>query len=548
MLSGADTIIWGGPVVTVDPSMSEAEAVAIRDGKITAVGTRDDVIKWRSAQTEIIDLKGRTLMPGLIEPHTHPILSAALGLWVDVSAFKYSSAPEVWAALREAAARVSSGQWVLAFGWDPAMLNDLVAPTLAEMDELAPENPLLILTQTMHTAFVNTKAYEVAGVTASTPKPSGGGQLAKDSDGNLNGTVLEVSAIGLFTAHMPKLPYGFYRTLLTQQYRRYAREGYTSIAAPGPQPLAPDHLRLLQETADAPESPLRVFVYPLNDIIESVPFAPGFGSDRFRVLGVKLHIDGSPYAGGMAMNDPYLATPLTIEGLGIARGSRGSLNFEDDKLAELVEKYHRAGWQIAAHVQGERAIDQLLDIYEDVLGRRPRKDHRHRLEHNALITEAQLARAAALGVTTSFYIDHVGYYGSSLKRGIVGPERAARFMPMATALRLGHRATIHTDTPCSPLGPLRAMRVAVTREMLDGSGVLGPEETITVDDAIRAVTINAAWQLFAEDRIGSTEVGKLADFVVLSDNPRSLDPRRWEDIEILETFIDGRRTGVFAGE
>lgn len=539
-LSGADTIFLGGDVVTVADSLPKAEAVAVRGGKIMAVGTEAEILLWKADDTEIVDLAGATLLPGLIEVHTHPLLSMAMATFVDVSGFRHSSADEVMATLRAAIDKAAPGAWVRAYGWDPALVHELRIPTLEELDALAPENPLFILTQTMHTAFVNSLAYTEAGITKDTPQPKGGGTFHKDEDGELTGMVTENSALAQFTAQFPQVSYGIASLLLSNQFKRYAAAGYTSVAATGPWPVAPQHLRLMQEVAERESTPARLFVYPLTGILETVPFGPGIGGDKFRVLGVKMPVDGSPYAGGMAMDEPYLENEFTRDGLGLESGTRGHLNYSQQEMNELVEKYHRGGWQIATHVQGERAIEQMLDAYELVLAQYPRADHRHRLEHCALITPAQLERAARLGVTVSFYIDHIPYYGRALERWIVGPERASRFMPMGEALRAGHRATFHTDNPSSPLGPFRAMQAAATRKKLHDGEVLGPDQRISVEDGIKALTINAAWQVFAEDRIGSIEVGKEADFTVVSENPLEVDPDRLGEIEIVATYLSGR--------
>ncbi len=541
----ADTIFSGGHIVTVNDTQPAAEAVAVRDGVIVAVGQEGEVLAWKGPKTELVDLGTQTLMPGLIEPHTHPLASALLSQAVDVSGFSHDSRDSMMAALAEAVEKAGKGEWIIAFGWDPAMKLGLRAPSLAEMDRLAPDNPLLIMTQTMHTVFVNSPAYQSAGVTRDTPSPGGTGSFDKDEHGNLNGTVRESPAISRFRAQFGPVPRAAYAYLLAEQYNAYARNGYTTIGAAGPPPVVDDHLGLLRETALHPTAPLRTFVYVLTGIMSSPVAAAGSDTGNYRVLGVKLHVDGSPYAGGMAMRRPYLETELTTTGLGIPAGSRGHLNFSDAELFSMVSEHHSAGRQVAAHVQGERAMDQYLDAIEAALDAHPRRDHRHRLEHNALITDAQLERAARLGVTPSFYIDHVHLYGRALKDSIVGPQRAARFMPLGWARKHGHRFSIHTDTPASPFGPFRALRGAVTRKMRTQAGgqgeVLGPDQRVSIEDAIKAMTINAAWQLFAEDRIGSIEVGKLADFVVLSENPLLIDPDRLTEIEIMETYLGGRR-------
>jgi hypothetical protein len=537
----ADKIFLGGNIITVDDNNPEAQAIAVHDGKIQAIGGETEVSKFRGSKTEVIDLKGNTLLPGFIDIHTHPILSAMMGEVIDISGFNHKNPAEVMESLRRGIEEKGSGKWVLAYGWDPAILRDLEAPTLADLDQMAPENPLFIIAQTLHSGFANSLALEAAGITKDTPNPEGG-YFDKDENGELTGLIVEVGAMAKMSTATPKYPWAAYVYLLTKQMETYSKAGYTTIVAPGLQPIIPKHIQSLQEVAEHPDTPVRVFTYPLFDKLEKSDFRPSEGNHQFKVLGPKFWVDGSPYAGGMAMNEPYLDNEFTRNRLGIKPGESGHLNYDDERLSFLVNKFHREGWQIAAHVQGERAAKQFLDAVEAAQQSFPRKDYRHRMEHNALVTSEQLKRAFHLGVTPSFYIDHIYYYGDALKEVIVGPKRASRFMPINSAKKAGHRFTIHTDSPSSPIGVLREMRVAVTRNTRSGKYVLGRDETITVDDAIKAVTINAAWQIFEEDTRGSLEVGKLADFTVLSGNLKNIPPQEWKSIEIVGTYLAGEPT------
>ncbi len=537
----ADKMFLGGTIITVDDNNPEAQAIAVHDGKIQAIGSETEVSKFRGSKTEVIDLKGNTLLPGFIDIHTHPILSAMMEETIDISGFNHKNQAEVMASLKKGIEEKGSGKWVLAYGWDPAILRDLEAPTLEELDRMAPENPLFIIAQTLHSGFVNSLALEAAGITKDTPNPEGG-YFDKDENGELSGLIVEVGAMAKFSNATPKYPWAAYVYLLTKQMETYSKAGYTTIVAPGLQPIIPKHIQSLQEVAEHPNTPVRVFTYPLFDKLEKTDFKPSQGNHQFKVLGPKFWIDGSPYAGGMAMNEPYLDNEFTRNRLGIKSGEKGHLTYDDERLSFLVNKFHKEGWQIAAHIQGERAAKQFLDAVEAAQQSFPRKDYRHRMEHNALVTSEQLKRAFRLGVTPSFYIDHIYYYGDALTEVIVGPNRASRFMPINSAKKAGHRFTLHTDSPSSPIGVLREMRVAVTRNTRSGKYVLGHDETITVDDAIKAVTINAAWQIFEEDTRGSLEVGKLADFTVLSGNLKKIPPEEWKSIEIVGTYLAGEST------
>ena len=534
----ADKIFLGGDIITVDDNNPEAQAVAVRNGKIQAIGSETEVLKYEGPNTEVIDLKGNTLLPGFIDIHTHPILSAKTAETIDISGFNHKNQAEVMESLKKGIEEKGSGEWVIAYGWDPAILRNLEAPTLNELDQMAPENPLFIIAQTLHSGLANSLTLEAAGITKDTPDPEGG-YFDKDENGELTGLIVEVGAMTKIADATPKYPRAAYLYLLTKQMETYSKAGYTTIVAPGLQPLIPKHIQSLQEVAEHPNAPVRVLTYPLFDRLEKTDFKPSEGNQKFKVLGPKFWIDGSPYAGGMAMNEPYLDNEFTRNKLGIKSGEKGHLTYDDERLFFLVDKFHKEGWQIAAHIQGERAAKQFLDAVEKAQQSFPRKDYRHRMEHNALVTSEQLKRAFRLGVTPSFYIDHIYYYGDALKEVIVGPKRASRFMPINSAKKAGHRFTIHTDSPSSPIGVLREMRVAVTRKTRSGKYVLGADEAITVDDAIKAVTINAAWQIFEEDTRGSLKVGKLADFTILSRNLKKIPPEEWKNVEIIGTYLSG---------
>jgi predicted amidohydrolase YtcJ len=220
----------------------------------------------------------------------------------------------------------------------------------------------------------------------------------------------------------------------------------------------------------------------------------------------------------------------------------GPLNYELAAFTEELGRFHRAGYHVAVHTQGERAVELVLDAAESVLDAQPWPDHRHRLEHNALITKEQMQRAKALGFELSFFPDHIYYYGDRLPE-IVG-DRVGRYMPVGTAFREGHRATLHSDNPMTPIGPLRVMRTAMLRIPRKGGAVIGPSERLSIDQALRAMTTNAARQLGVEEHRGSLEPGKAADLVILSRNPRETPPEELAEIEVLGTWIDGQPVDI----
>jgi predicted amidohydrolase YtcJ len=536
----ADVLLLGGPVRTVDASRPTAEAVAIREGRILAVGSRDEVRSLQTASTEVVDHRGACVLPGLIEPHTHPDLCAQCYAWVDVSGFTHRHIDGVERALREAVVATPTGEWIFAFGLDPMLTESVGVFGRERLDALVPDHPVAVMIQSMHTVFVNSAALRAAGVDESTPDPPGGGHFQRDSNGRLTGKLEEATAILPFLRFDDPSP-AERSERLWAQYQRYADAGLTTIGIPGLfTPLST--LDVFGEFARRPDVPLRTVAYLRHHQVEHVEWKPGFGDDYFRVEGVKLWYDGSPYSGTMLLDEPYLESKLCCCTLGIPAGTTGHANFEPDALASTLGSLHGDGWQVLTHVQGDRGAREILDLYETALGSNSQDDHRWRLEHCALIEDIELERAERLGVTPSFHVNHVYYYGPELRDEILGPERAARLMPLASAVRAGHRVSLHADSPMYPPEPFRLMRTAVTRRTRNGDRI-APDQAISSEQALRAITLDAAWQLRAERRVGSIEVGKLADFTIVDRDPLAIDPDELDQLRVLETWIGGQRRG-----
>lgn len=535
----ADTIFTGGPVEPVEGPA--AEAVAVSDGRITAVGPVHEVMEQKGRHTDVIDLAGHALVPGLVEPHTHPDLCAQLYSWTDVSGFSHSDVSGVEASLAQAVRAADPGQWIYAFGLDFMLTTGLGAWNRDRLDAIAPGNPLVVLIQSMHTAFANTAALSAAGLDDSTPDPGGGGVYVRDAAGRLTGRVEEMNAIApLMLGSFPDP--GAFDTMLSEQYRRYAEVGITTVGMAGTF-LGGGDFEPYRRLADGGDAALRLVAYMRHEdaLNRTRPERPE--SDLFRIAGVKLWYDGSPYTGTMLLDEPYLDSELCCCTLGIEAGAVGRANFDPADLEELLTDLDHAGWQVLTHAQGDRACRETLDLYQRVLGRRPGGEpHRWRVEHCALITDEELHRAVAMGVSPSFHIDHVRWYGPELRDSIIGPDRAARLMPVRSAIDHGHRVSLHADSPMYPPGPLRLAGTASSRRTRRGEE-LGPTQAISVREAMRAVTIDAAWQLGVDDEIGSIEVGKAADFTVLERNPLQCDAAELESIGVVGTWVGGNPVG-----
>ncbi|MCV7104144.1 amidohydrolase [Mycobacterium palustre] len=530
-MPAADLVVTG-TLLTVDDARPTAEALAVADGRIVAVGTRAEVAGHIGPDTQTLDFAGGCVMPGFVEAHGHPLMEAVAlsDRIVDIRPVTMRGAADVVGAVaREAAARKADGAYLN--GWDPLLQPGLPEPTLAWLDEIAPDGPLVIIHNSGHKAYFNSHAARAAGLNRDTPDPKGA-KFGRDATGELDGTAEETGAV--FPLLAGAIAPGDYPGMLLAECARLNRAGLTTCSEmafdPGFRPLV-EQLR--------GELTVRLRTYEISNPRMRTDASPGEGDDMLRQVGIKIWVDGSPWVGNIALSFPYLDTDATRT-IGVRPGSCGHANYTREQLAEIVGAYFPLGWPMACHVQGDAGVDTILDVYEEALRRHPRDDHRLRLEHVGAIRPDQLRRAAGLGVTCSIFVDQIHYWGDVIVDGLFGPERGSRWMPAGSAVATGMRISLHNDPPVTPEEPLRNISVAVTRTAPSGR-VLAPEERLTVDQAIRAQTIDAAWQLFADEVIGSLQVGKYADLVVLSADPRTVPPEDIADLEVRATFLAGRR-------
>lgn len=530
-MSAADLVLTGS-VLTVDDARPSAEAVAVSGGRIVAVGDRADVETWIGPDTEVVDIGDGCVLPGLVEAHGHPLMEAiALSeRMADIRPVTVASADAVVDTIRrEVARRGQQGAYLN--GWDPLLQNGLPEPTLAWLDGIAPDSPLVIMHNSGHKAFFNSAAAKRAGLTRDVADPKGA-RYGRDADGNLDGTAEETGAVFPLLAGV--VSPSDYPSMLMAECARLNRAGLTTCSDMAFDPMFRPLLDGLRG-----DLTVRLRAYEMSNPQLSSAARPGDGDDMVRQVGIKIWVDGSPWIGNIDLTFPYLDTDATRT-IGVVPGSCGHANYSREQLREIVGAHFPLGWQLACHVHGDAGVDTILDVYEEVLQRYPRPDHRLRLEHVGAITDAQLRRAHALGVTCSIFVDQIHYWGDVIVDGLFGPDRGSRWMPCGSAVATGMRISLHNDPPVTPEEPLRNISVAMTRRAPSGR-VLAPEERLTVEQAIRAQTLDAAWQLFADDIIGSIEVGKYADLVVLSADPRTVDPEEIAELEVRATYLAGRR-------
>ena len=527
----ADLVIHG-TVLTVDDAKPTANALAVGDGRLVAVGDRQDVEPLIGPDTEVLDIGDGCVMPGLVEAHGHPLMEAIVlsDQMVDIRPVTVHDAQDVLDAIKaEVAARGAAGAYVV--GWDPLLQAGLPEPTLGWLNDMAPDTPLVIIHNSGHKVFFNSAAAQRAGLSRDTPDPKGA-KYGRDANGDLDGTGEETAAV--LSLMSGAIQASEYPAMLRAECARLNRAGLTTCSEMAFDPLFRPVVEQLRDGLT-----VRLRTYEISNARMASDATLDNGDDMLKQVGIKIWLDGSPWIGNIDLSFPYLDTDATRT-IGVTPGSCGHANYTREQLTDIVGAYFPLGWPMACHVQGDAGVDTVLDVFEEALRKHPRADHRLRLEHVGAIRPEQLQRAADLGVTCSLFVDQIHYWGDIIVDGLFGEEHGSRWMPAGSAVATGMRISLHNDPPVTPEEPLRNISVAATRTAPSGR-VLAPEERLTVEQAIRAQTIDAAWQLFADDVIGSLEVGKYADMVVLSADPRDVPAEEIADLEVRATYLAGRK-------
>jgi predicted amidohydrolase YtcJ len=522
-----------GKIYTMDDSCPTAGGVVIRGGKITYVGDAAEARRQGGPRAEVIDLAGRVALPGFVESHSHPIL---LGRYLEEVDCRYcSSLEEIVEALRERASSTPPGRWVVGNGYDHTLLKELQHPTRRELDRASDEHPILLRNITVHNVVTNTEALRIAGVSAKTPDPERG-RIGRDANGEPDGVLWEW-AQDLVQSHLPETSVEDVRRQLENATEEYLSVGVTSVvdAALG---LA-NGMRDAEAYARVAErGGLRVrlgaaILYPLWKELQG-GHGPGLewpgDPEWVRPLAVKFFQDGSIQIRTAALRQPYYGKTERADG--------HHLIWSQEELERMMADAHTADWQVWTHGNGDAAIDSILEAYEKALTSHPRTDHRHRIEHCQTAGEDQLDRIGDLGVAVSFFAPHVWYWGDRHREIFLGPERAARIDPLGSALRRGIRFGLHNDSPVTPISPLLSIGTAVSRLTSSGQ-VLGAEQAITVNQALRSMTLDSAFLAFEEDLKGTLTEGKLGDVVILEADPHEVGPQEIKDIPIGMSVVGG---------
>ncbi len=532
----ADTVFLNGHVLTLDDNLPTAEAVAVKDGNILSVGTRTEIMASVGNNTNQIDLDGKTLLPGFFDSHGHAwmigfqALTANLlpppdGEGNDIDSL--ISLLEDWATSNEKAVRDVG--WIIGFGYDNSQLAEQRHPTRHDLDRVSEDIPILIIHQSGHLGVANSKALEIAGINAETRDPDGGVFQREDGGNQPNGVAEEYAFFQLAMAFGKSLDQETMDTFAREGTKLLASFGYTT-AQEGRATGA--SLNALRRVAEAGVLKIDVVVYP--DILEIDTIEPTIDyTNRFRVGGAKLTIDGSPQGKTAWLTEPYYVPPP-----GKDEDYAGYPAITEKQAMDAVAKAYENDWQIITHTNGDAAIDLLIKAVSAAKDQFPDVDNRPVMIHGQTLRKDQVGPLKELGIFPSLFPMHTFYWGDYHRDSVLGPERAMNISPTGWLMQRDMMFGTHHDAPVALPDSMRVLSATVTRRSRSGA-VIGENHRVPVDTALKAMTIWPAWQHFEEDRKGTITAGKLADFVVLSDNPRTVPEDQLDDLQVLETFKEG---------
>ncbi|HEY8447577.1 MAG TPA: amidohydrolase [Thermomicrobiales bacterium] len=524
----ADLLLVNGRVLTMDPERPRATAVAIRNGRIAAVGTDDEAREAAGPRAEAIDLRGRTATPGLNDAHAHPMGVGLALADLDLASPPNRSIRDLVDLVAAETRRRSPGTWIVGRGYDQARLSEQRHPTRHDLDAVSPNHPVLLIRACHHIGVANSRALALANITAATPDPDGG-TIDRDEHGEPTGVVRE-AALQMVRDAIGEPDEEQLADALFRAGKAFLESGVTSVTEA--MLRRPEELRAYQRLNQEGRLPVRTYLMMLYDEtlepMESLGIRTGFGDDWLRIGPVKLFSDGSIGGRTARMREPYVGEPDNV----------GLWMMPPDELKAKVRRAHAAGFQLGIHAIGDAAISLVLDAYEEAMTAHPRPDPRHRIEHCSIVDEAIMARIARLGVIaipgTSFLYHFRDAYVQNL-----GYDRLRYAYGLASYARHGIVAAASTDAPIVPPRATIGLQTMMTRRDRGGHEVW-PEETVGLEDALRAYTVNGAIASFEEKRKGMLRPGMLGDVTVFETDLETIASTEIGAVEVDLTITEGR--------
>jgi predicted amidohydrolase YtcJ len=529
----ADLLLHNGHIIAMDSVHHVVSAMAVRDGRVLALGDDNTLRDCATPHTRILDLHRQTVLPGLIDVHTHAMewVKGILRGEIDAGFPTVRSIAEITKAIGERAVGLPGGQWIVGSGWDDAKLAERRYITRHDLDSVAPRNPVYLKHVSGHLAVVNTAALKLAGISKSTVDPQGG-VIERDASGEPTG-ILKDTAIGLVAPLLPKDPPDLDLRAAKLISEKAAEVGLTTIHDIF---ISPEEMRGYQDAHQRGWLKIRVQMSPrIGSIADAEKLAhmgvhTGFGDDVLKFGAAKMFADGGMGARTIAIYPPgVIGEP---NNLGVLRWTPA-----DMQRAHLLAA--AVGWQLETHAIGDRAIDEVLDSYAAVIRQLGLKDHRFRIVHAGISTPAIQKRMRELNVIVDGNPPFVYWIGSWF--GKYGPERVRWCYPAKSYIENGIVEAAGSDVPVTPISPWWGIWTAAVRKEMESGKILAPEERISVEEALTLYTRNGAYAGFEENIKGSLEPEKLADFIVVDRDVLTVPSDELKDVKVLQTFVGGEK-------
>ena len=525
----ADAVLYsGGTILTMDRTVPEVDAVATIGNRIVAAGSLDDADSALPRGFRPVNLSGRTMMPGFNEAHNHMIGFGETLQYIDCGFPAVTSIQDIVDAVRERAASQEPGSWIIGRGYDDNKLEERRHPNRHDLDSATTEHPVMIVNGSGHLSAVNSLALNRAGVTRDSDDPEGG-HFVRDEHGEPTG-VLHETAQQPVRGVIPKPTVEDFVQALKLCNDDYIKAGITSSQDAGSD--SADRIRAYQLAVARGDLKLRTSMMIRENLLpqsDDLGLMQGFGSARLRVGPIKMFIDGSLIGRTAAVTIPFLEDP-SDDNLGLTM-------MPQERLDDYVMHAHRLGYQIAIHAIGDRGIDMVLDAYEKALNEYPRDDHRHRIEHCGICRPDILDRIARLGVVPVSQPVFIIEYGDGFIRHL-GLDRIQLTYPFRSFLDRNIPLVFSSDCPVSAFNPLKSVQAAVTERTGSGQSY-ALEEAVSVQEALEMFTVAGAYTTFEENIKGAIKPGMLADFAILEQDPRSVEPQALSEIPVSATIIGG---------
>jgi predicted amidohydrolase YtcJ len=538
----ADSIWSGGPILTMNDKAMRAEAVAVANGKIVAVGRRSDVMKLKGPATQLVDLNGRTLVPGFVDAHGHVVVGGLQAISANLLATPDGKVTDIaslqqtlrdWA--QKNAAIVEKTKIIIGFGYDNSQLKELRHPTKEELDAVSKDIPILIIHQSSHLATVNSAMLKEMGYDATSKDPAGGIIQRKPGTTEPNGTLEETAFFAGAPVVMNRVGPEGLKVFAREGAKLWASFGYTTAQEGRSTPQVAEIIKQV-----AAEGGFANDVMTYTDVLIDRAYIKTNQSatytNRYRLAGAKLTIDGSPQ-GFTAWRDRPYYKPVG----NYPQGYSGYAAASGEDVMGAVQWAYENGIQIITHANGERASDMLISSHRAAQARFPQgKNLRHVLIHGQFMREDQLDSYKALGIIPSLFPMHTFYWGDWHLDHTVGPQSGMNISPTGWARKRGMIFSTHHDAPVAFPDSMRVLDATVTRRARGSGRIVGPEHRVDVITALKAMTIWPAYHQFEDKNKGSLERGKLADFAILSKNPTAVEPATIADIKVTETVKEGK--------